>query len=65
MYFQHKSPGVLACRNNCLYYLMPDKLATAYRPDVKGTHGSRALWRQNEGSEAYWKAVKAFLARHF
>ncbi len=34
---------------------------THYKPEMKGIHGSRALWKSTEGSEGYWKAFKVFL----
>lgn len=32
-------------------------------PNVKGYHGSKALWPEHEGSDEYWSAVKKFLAK--
>ena len=32
-------------------------------PESKGNHGSRALWKQFDDSDAYWEAVKVFLAK--
>ncbi len=34
-----------------------------FLPEVKGYHGSKALWAVNQGNEEYWKAVKEFLKR--
>ena len=34
---------------------------TQFKPEVKGIHGSRALWDSTDGHETYWKAFKAFL----
>lgn len=36
---------------------------TWFLPDVKGFHGSKALWAGNNGNEEYWTAVKRFLKR--
>lgn len=32
-----------------------------FMPESKGNHGSRALWKQFDDSDAYWRAVTAFL----
>ena len=32
-----------------------------YIPDLNGFHGSKALWKEKEGHEGYWKAVAYFL----
>lgn len=32
-----------------------------YKPNEKGIHGSRALWKSTNGSEGYWKAFGQFL----
>ncbi len=34
---------------------------THFKPQVKGIHGSRAVWNTTEGHEAYWKAFKSFM----
>ena len=36
---------------------------TWFLPDVKGYHGSKALWAGHKGNEEYWTAVKGFLKR--
>jgi len=37
------------------------KYITHFKPEVKGIHGSRALWNSTEGYEAYWNAFKTFI----
>lgn len=44
-----------------IYNNIPETLAFSFKPEVRGKHGSRALWEQNEGYESYWEAVEAFL----
>ncbi len=34
---------------------------TQYIPNFEGNHGSKALWKSNEGHELYWKEVTLFL----
>jgi dienelactone hydrolase len=41
------------------------KQKTRFVPETEGNHGSRALWKEFDDSEAYWKALEAFLAEHF
>lgn len=41
----------------------PD-IVTQFKPNVKGFHGSKALWNKNEGHQNYWKAFKSFLMKH-
>lgn len=41
------------------------KQKTRFVPETDGNHGSRALWKEFDDSEAYWKALEAFLAEHF
>jgi len=33
-----------------------------FKPEVKGIHGSRALWNNTNGNESYWKAFSSFLS---
>lgn len=35
---------------------------TQFIPEVKGIHGSRALWKTTEGNESYWISFKSFLS---
>jgi cephalosporin-C deacetylase-like acetyl esterase len=35
---------------------------THFIPEVKGIHGSRALWKTTEGNETYWAAFNVFLS---
>lgn len=37
------------------------ELITQFKPEVKGFHGSKALWDKNEGHQGYWSAFKNFL----
>lgn len=34
-----------------------------FLPTLKGNHGSKALWKENESHEEYWGAVREFLAQ--
>ena len=34
---------------------------TSFLPTEGGAHGSKALWPDKKGNEAYWKAVEQFL----
>jgi len=34
---------------------------THFKPQVRGVHGSRAVWNTTEGHEDYWNAFKAFM----
>ena len=36
-------------------------LITQFKPKLKGYHGSKALWKKNDGHENYWNAFKDFL----
>ncbi len=44
-----------------IYEAVPSGEKTSYLPETNGQHGSRALWRQFEDSNGYWKAVESFL----
>ncbi|OAD46472.1 alpha/beta hydrolase [Polaribacter atrinae] len=35
---------------------------THFIPEVKGIHGSRALWKTTEGNEMYWASFNGFLS---
>lgn len=37
---------------------------TQFKPQVKGIHGSRALWKSTEGHENYWNAFKKFMLKN-
>ncbi len=41
------------------------KYVTLYKPSVKGFHGSKALWKSNEGNEAYWQAFDNWLYTNY
>jgi dienelactone hydrolase len=43
----------------------PEDQATAFIPKSSGRHGSRALWKEQSDSEAYWEAVQDFLTTNF
>jgi len=43
---------------------LDDTVLYQYYPDMKGTHGSKALWNSDPVSEAYWSEVKAWLLKH-
>jgi len=46
-----------------------DAIDTRYRqsfiPETAGKHGSKALWKKQADSAAYWQAVTTFLDKHF
>jgi len=44
-----------------IYEKIPEEYRNSYIPKVEGIHGSRALWKVQEGNEGYWEAVKEFL----
>jgi dienelactone hydrolase len=46
-----------------IFEAIPSPGKASFLPKASGAHGSRALWREGSGSEEYWKAVEAFLAR--
>jgi dienelactone hydrolase len=37
------------------------KNVTQFKPELKGIHGSRALWDSTQGHEAYWNAFSSFI----
>lgn len=41
--------------------VIPSNKKTGFLPSTEGRHGSRALWKKYNDSDAYWKAVEAFL----
>ncbi|MBK8342087.1 MAG: alpha/beta hydrolase [Bacteroidetes bacterium] len=41
-----------------------DDVLYQYYPDMKGTHGSKALWSSDEASENYWAEITKWLAAH-
>ena len=45
-----------------IYKAIPAKAKAKFVPKTRGKHGSKALWSKSKDSEAYWKAVKKFLA---
>ncbi len=44
-----------------IYDSIPNQGKQFYLPEDEGFHGAKALWEKNRGSEAYWKAIEAFL----
>ncbi|MCF6213265.1 MAG: alpha/beta hydrolase [Flavobacteriaceae bacterium] len=46
-----------------LVKLVGKKFVTQYKPNVKGIHGSRALWNSTAGTTEYWKAFSGFLSQ--
>lgn len=44
-----------------IYEKIPKEYRNSYIPQADGIHGSRALWKAQEGNEGYWQAVKDFL----
>lgn len=46
-----------------IYNKIPAEYRNSYVPEVSGIHGSRALWKTQEGNEGYWNAVKEFLEK--
>ena len=44
---------------------IPSDAKTSFLPELDGFHGSKALWKKNEGHEAYWAAFSSFLKKHF
>lgn len=45
-----------------IYDAIPSKTKTGFIPATAGRHGSRALWKKYDDSEAYWQAVTQFLS---
>ena len=48
-----------------IYQDMYSENKAAFIPEQGGEHGSRALWEDSLGHEAYWQAVTAFLEKYF
>lgn len=46
-----------------IFAAIPGEAKTKFVPQTKGNHGSRALWAEFNDSQAYWAAVKGFLAQ--
>lgn len=44
-----------------IYKAIPAKEKRFFFPDFNGKHGSKALWKENEGSDVYWTEVIKFL----
>jgi len=44
-----------------LFEAIPAKQKAFFVPELAGFHGSKALWAENEGHQAYWSALEAFL----
>ncbi len=43
---------------------VPEGVVTQYFPDMKGTHGSKALWSADPANTYYWEAVSGWLVEH-
>ena len=54
-------------KNNwsAIFDAIPSKQKSAYIPESKGNHGSRALWEQFDDSNEYWDAVNQFLVNNY
>jgi predicted esterase len=54
-------------KNNwvAIFNSIESKQKTYFLPNTNGNHGSKALWKQFEDSDEYWKAVEQFLTHHF
>jgi len=50
---------------SAIFSAISSKKKVSYIPTTKGNHGSRALWKQYQDSEGYWKAVEDFLDKYF
>ncbi len=48
-----------------IFEALPTEAKTAFLPEVEGHRGSEALWSKTAGSDEYWRAIEAFLKRHF
>ena len=48
-----------------IYDAIPSKNKTCFLPQVKGFHGSKALWSSSVGNQEYWTAFKLFLSSSF
>lgn len=43
---------------------IPEGVITQYFPDMKGTHGSKALWSTDPSSGAYWESITEWLSEN-
>lgn len=43
---------------------LDDKVLYQYYPEMKGTHGSKALWSSDPASEEYWSEISKWLEAH-
>lgn len=50
---------------SAMFKAIPTTNKAFYLPDLKGNHGSRALWKRFTDSAGYWRAVKEFLEKNF
>lgn len=50
---------------SAIFEAIPSENKTAFIPDTKGNHGSRALWEEFSDHAAYWEATTGFLNKHF
>jgi dienelactone hydrolase len=47
-----------------IFAAIPSEEKVSFVSVTEGNHGSRALWKQFDDSEAYWKAVSSFLKKY-
>jgi len=48
-----------------LFDVIDSKDKQGFIPETAGKHGSKALWKKQADSDAYWGALTAFLNKHF
>ncbi len=48
-----------------LYKAIDARYRQSFIPKTAGKHGSKALWKKQADSAAYWQAVTTFLNKHF
>ncbi|MBN1950117.1 MAG: alpha/beta hydrolase [Bacteroidales bacterium] len=48
-----------------IYDAIPLSSKVSYIPSCDGMHGSKVLWKEIEGHEEYWNALKAFLKKYY
>lgn len=48
-----------------LISMVEPHLKDQFIPELKGYHGSKALWSKNKGNEKYWEAFNDFLKNEF
>jgi len=48
-----------------LYAVIDSRYRQSFTPETVGKHGSKALWKRQADSTAYWKTVSTFLKKYF